>query len=335
MPIKKNKSLSIGALVLVVLFIVLYVQLSSRSRSIKMLDDFAVEDTASIDQIFLSDKAGNNILLQRKENSWLLNEKYAVNKEPLRILLETIKDLSVKTPVSKNKYETIIKQLAGKSVKVEVYQNNRSTPTKVYYVGHANQESSGSYMLLEGSDVPFLMHIEGFRGYLTPRYFTSEAQWRSTEIFKYDLYDIEEIIVEHHQNPEASFVIAMKEEQYSLYSYPGRKILPFDTAKVLLYAAMYKKVHYEFFEHDYDQQLFDSIRQEKPQISYRVLSKDGIQRGITTHLKKHEQPVVLATGGTEYYDIDRMYGIIDNKTLVQVQFFVFDALSRSRNYFLP
>jgi len=331
MPIKKI----VPVLLLLILALVVYYFVSGvKLGNSSVLSNFSVKDTSSITKIFMADKKGNTILLDRSDGKdWVLNGKYGVNKQPLKILLETIESISVKTPVSKGKFETIIRQLAGRSVKVEIYQGE-DKPSKVYYVGHGNQESSGTYMILEGSDVPFLVHIEGFKGYVTPRYFTNEKQWRNTEIFSYDLYDIHQITCQNHVTPSNSFRINLKEGEYALYDFPGMNKLPMDTAKMLLYSAQYKKIHFEFFVTDSNLTFIDSIKNTTPLFTYEVIDRNNQQRSITTYKIKHKEALTNMGGELEEYDVDRMYGILNDGSLVMVQYHVFDPLSPPKRYLL-
>ncbi|MGZ4061153.1 MAG: hypothetical protein ACXVPU_19130, partial [Bacteroidia bacterium] len=79
--------------------------------------NFAVADTASITKIFLADKEGRTITLERHpEGNWTVNQKYAVRMDALQTLLETIKRVDVKEPVGKKAQDNVIKRLAAKAV---------------------------------------------------------------------------------------------------------------------------------------------------------------------------------------------------------------------------
>lgn len=326
-----NKKNIIAFIVLVILGAVTYYLIHSNDGSTMKgeYSDFAVKDTAAITKIFLADKRDNTVLLERQENNtWLLNGKHEAKKQSVEVLLETIRDLSVKSPVSKNAFNTIVKELAGKAVKVEIYQGSNE-PVKVYYVGKGNAESTGSYMLLENSTVPFLMHIEGFMGYLTPRYFTRAADWRSTKLFRYDMGDIQEISVEDHQNPEESFTITVDENKYNLYDLNKTQQIPFDTAELLLYIAKYKNINFEFFVADKEEKSHkvDSISNRPPEFTYSVKDVTGKAKTITTYKIKNKEEIRDFQGNLEEYNIDRMDAIIDNDSWVVVQYFVMDPIS--------
>ncbi len=329
-----SKKIVYGFIVLLILLMAVYFMFSPSMRhSSKQLDDFALKDTSKISKIFMADKQGQSVLLERTPEQWTVNKKYKANFQPLQTLLETIASISVKTPVSKEKYETIIRQLAGKSVKVEIYTNSKTTPDKVYYVGHGNQDHTGSYMLMEESDVPFLVHIEGFRGYLTPRYFTDEKKWRSTALFVYDKNDIRSITLQSHHNPEESFRISLADGTYDVKDFQNNTLY-FDTAKTLLYAARYKKVYFEYFISDTAKHLIDSVKFSPKEYTYAVEDMSGKTTTISTHKMKHKEPTESFNGELEEYNTDRMYGVVNDSYLVIVQYYVFDPLTVPVSYFL-
>ena len=71
----KNKFIYVAFVIL--LSLSLYFYFTKNNSTIKgEYSDFAVEDTASITKIFMADKANNQVLLERSDNSkWLVNGK--------------------------------------------------------------------------------------------------------------------------------------------------------------------------------------------------------------------------------------------------------------------
>src|SRR5688572_11698303 len=64
------------------------------------LRDFAVADTGAITRIFLADKKGRTISLDRKSESiWTVNQKYDARPDAIQTLLFTISKVDVKEPV--------------------------------------------------------------------------------------------------------------------------------------------------------------------------------------------------------------------------------------------
>lgn len=308
-----------------------------RSQSMRSeLTDFAVEDTASISKIFLSDKNNHTVLLERKpDNQWMVNGTYEAKKDVVKTLLETIHDVSVKSPVPKTMFQTTVKLMASNAVKVEIYQG-KDKPSKIYYVGHPTQDHNGTFMLMEGSVHPFITHIEGFRGFLSTRYFTNEFDWRSTKIFQYDLGEIAKIRVENIQKPQESFEIHLGDRNaYKLFSYPTMNEVPFDTAKLLLYSALYKKVNFEYYEHYKSKQYQDSIRTTPALYTYAVTDVLGKTTSITSYLRPVDRTSTDYEGNAITHDVDRLYGYLNNKEMVMIQYYSFDPLSKGISYFKP
>ncbi len=133
----------------------IYFYLTKSGSTLKPeLTNYAVEDTAAISKIFLADKAGHTITLERKStDEWTVNGEFTARQDGVKNLLDAMARVEIKAPVNKSAYETIVKRLSSAGVKVEIYTNG-SSPEKVYYVGGSNQEHTGTEMLLEGSSTP-------------------------------------------------------------------------------------------------------------------------------------------------------------------------------------
>ena len=56
--------------------------LSTDNKStISVENNFAISDTASVSKIFISDRNGSTIILNRNEKKWVVNNRYAVRKD--------------------------------------------------------------------------------------------------------------------------------------------------------------------------------------------------------------------------------------------------------------
>ena len=166
----KNKSSLIVITLLAILCAVsfyLYKHKTSGSTIGKEERNFKIEDTASVTKIFMADKNGNSITIERTKNGWVTPNKYPCRSDAVQLLLYTMKMMEVKSPVSKNAKPGVIKLMIGRSIKVQAYHNDELI--RQYYVGHENMENDATYMILtnldngENYEEPFLMCIPGFR----------------------------------------------------------------------------------------------------------------------------------------------------------------------------
>lgn len=308
---------------------------NSKSTIKKELRDFAVEDTASITRVFMADKANKNITLTRQRNTWLINNEFPARKDLTDVLLKTICRLRVKAPVPKSAHNTIVKGLATNSVKVEIYRE--STLLKTFYVGGATPDNLGTYMLLEGSSVPFIMEIPGFFGYLTPRFTTDINDWKDKCVFSYKFTDIATIVCENISAPKQSFKIESPGNNiYNLISLADNKPVGiFDSLSVKEYIANFKLLNFESYAATIPPQRRDSIKKARPIARISVTDRAGKTKDIVMYMRPNLSRLLNNEGKPYEYDPDRMYAFINGyNELVIVQNYVFDPVIKELGYFL-
>ena len=331
---KKNRII-IGLIVVLGIVTIILVSRNSNSSIKRELRDFAVEDTASIDRIFMVRKDNQQVTLTRRNDHWMVNDKYVVRTDAIDNLLKTLNRIRVKSPVSTSMLDNAVRMLATRNTKVEVYHKKKLL--KTIYVGGPTQDQMGTFMMLEGSSVPFVVDIPGFTGYLSTRFFVDEISWRSTEIFKYNFNDIKAISVINEDNPKASFHLASSgNNQYSLTLPEGMKIPgTLDTVGVRFYISQFEKVNFEFFADSTPQRIKDSLLAAKP---YRILTlndNSGNTRKVIAW-KRIANGKLDSEGNPLIWDDERMWALIDDKSWVVIQFYVFNSLfANSNNFVIP
>lgn len=330
----KKNIIIIGLIAILGIVTIILISRNSSSSIKRELRDFAVEDTASIDRIFMVRKDNQQVTLTRVNDHWMVNEKYMVRADAIDLLLKTLNRIRVKSPVSTSMADNAVRMLATRNTKVEVYHKNKLLRT--LYVGGPTQDQMGTFMMLEGSSTPFVVHIPGFTGYLSTRFFIEEKDWRSTEIFKYNFNDIKAISVTNEDNPKLSFRLESSGNKYSL-TFPEGSNLPgtLDTVGARFYISQFEKVNFEFFADSIKPMLQDSLLAAKP---YRILTledRSGKTRKITTW-KRYAQGKFDNEGNPMIWDNERMWALLDNKSWVVVQFYVFNSLfANSINFVIP
>jgi hypothetical protein len=308
----------------------------------KELRDFAVADTAAVTKIFFATKQPKSLTLTRENTGWMVNGKYPVRHDAMRILLHTIHDLAVKEPVSRPAKESIIKQLATSGIKVEIYQGDKLV--KVYFVGSETPDMLGTYMLLrdvetdKNSSEPFIMELQGFNGYLTPRFSVEADDWRERSVFKYFAPNIRSIKVEHTSAPGQSLEVRQTapSKGFGLFTLAGQP-LPFDTAQVKQYISYFNYIGHEGLASNLKPAQRDSILRSKPEHIITVTDAQGKVNRVAMYLKKNDgmAPNDSTAAMPVPYDPDRMYAYSSiDKEMVQVQYFVFGKLLQTPPYFV-
>lgn len=307
-----------------------------KKATIKALRDFAVEDTAIVDKIFLADKQNNTILLERDDNYWTVNGSYIARRDFMDLLLETIHRVEVSEPVSEAKLETVFRNLSVNSIKIEIYENGELA--KTYFVGGVNQESTGTYMMIDGSTDPFVTHIPGFSGFLTTRYNTNVYEWRDRVVFRYKYNDISEISLKFPDNPEASFRCTKSlNNKFKLYGLPDNVSIPdFDTLMLKEFMARYKHVAFESFLNEiFDKETRDTIIERPSLCHYTVTNRKGETTRLSTMLRPNVNKQFDDSGIFYPFDVERLYGFINNnEDMVLMQYFTIDPITYELQDFL-
>jgi hypothetical protein len=323
---KTNLILIIIVVILTATVTIMYIVRNTDKKT--SFRDFAVQDTATVDKIFIIDKNNNSVLLERKDNFWTANEKYRSRRDFTNLLLETIKRLEVSAPVPDSKLEKVLKDLSVSGVKCEIYQNGELS--KTYYIGGVTDDNTGTYMIMEGSDLPFILRIPGFNGFLNVRYNTDINEWREKIIFNYEFQDIAKIKVEYPGNNSESFIaVSNGNNSFNLTELNGKAVdFRFDTIKVKEFISSCKFIGFEAYIMDSLQQFKrDSLSKQPILARYTVEDFKGKEKSFKTHYRQNINKLLDDDGKLYEWDIDRLYGVIDDKEVVLMQYFIIDQIT--------
>ena len=338
----KKSSIIILAILIALTGISIYIYKTKNKTSTidKEASDFRCKDTGAVDKIFLADKEGKKVLVERKSDGWVLDGKFHVRPDVIELLLYTISSVEVKSPVSKTAKNSVIKIMSAKSTKIEIY--SKGEKIKQYFVGHPTQDHTGTYMILtnletgENYEEPFITHIPGFEGYLTTRYNTDEIDWRDRLLINYRPPQIKQIRLDLHELKDSSFIIDLYSMQrFGLKTSKG-KFLPFEEDRMKQYIAYFQNVNCEVVL-DKKDRLVDSL--SKSAIPFATLTITDRNNGNSVCEFYHKQP--SESKNAEYavnykYDPDRLYVRYNNgKDYGVAQFYVFGKILQTYDYFLP
>lgn len=341
---KKNKLIVIVSLILIIIASIL-VLTGNKDTFTDKTKKFDISDTAVVTRVFLTDKKNNSVLLVKKGTEWSLNKKYKARKEAVRDFLITIKDLRVKFPVPKTAHNTVIKHLASSGTKVEIYQQAyrinifgkiKFFPyeklSKVYFVGSATQDNMGNYMLSEGADIPYVVYIPGFRGFLTPYYSTVEDDWRDHTVFDSKITEISDVKVEFPGAPDESFQIFIDQEgNFSLKGLSKNQFVnSFDTIQVISFLTSFEKVNYEtMLTQILSKGKKDTIHHTQPFAIITLKDKTNNESQAVLIRKIAYPGQTDLYGNPVEYDRDRLYAVLNNgKDIALIQYFAFGAIIR-------
>jgi hypothetical protein len=210
--------------------------------------------------------------------------------------------------------------------------------TKTYYIGDATMDNSGTFALMEGADSPVIVYMPGLRGFISTRFSTSETDWRVHTVFNKKLPEIKNIKVEFLDKPEESYMV-VNENNTSLKLIrliDNREVNGYDTLQLVSFVNAFRRINYEALINDMEPQRKDSIMNSAPKHCITLETKNGEIQSVRTFVRLLPKPEVNMLGGDPItYDLDRMYGLVNEKDFVIIQFFVFDKILKPLSTFTP
>ncbi len=349
---KKKKLFILLAVVLVLGLGAVVVSHRYGSRSTFDMD-FNIENTETITKIFMADKFDNKVLLSRVEDDtiWLVDNEYEASQPLIDMLLETLNSMRVRQRVNKSAIAEENRQLAGRSVKVEVYQkvffidwfghHVRLLPHEkravTYYVGHETQDMLGTVMFREGDKAPVIAHIPGFRGFLGPQFITNPLSWRTHRIVNLPVSKIDRIELEIPGEPSESFAICREDKGFYMELLQGhQRVDGFDTSRVAQFLSSFTNLNFDEYAAAVPKVELDTTFAKAPRTILRIKDTEGNERVLKTYLKYKNPDDILAMPDPEMYeifDLDRLYAVLDDKDTVLIQYFVFDNILQHASFF--
>jgi hypothetical protein len=292
---------------------------------------FTVEDTAAVYKIYMADKSGNTIKLERKENGWVVNDTFTAIQATVNTLLKTLKSQQAQYPVPEVNHNTVIKNLAAKGVKVEVYGKDGER-IKTFYVGGQVGTIAGTYMLMEGAERPYVTQLPGFEGYVTPRYSTDMKDWRDRTVFNIAEADLKSVSVQYPDAPLNNFTLTRDNNgKISVLTDPALMSgYPFNQRRANVYVKFFEKVYSEGF--------LNGINNIDSAIAYapkRCIVDVETRQGQKQHLevywmlvnKRSKNLTVPDPDVPNEYDADRYYAVMNNfKDTILIQRASFEKL---------
>ena len=247
------------------------------NRSDTELISFAIEDTLSIDKIIITEPNGLEFELKREGDVWVDAKGNCIIQEHVKTIMEAVGKIEFKGYVTENSKTSHINRMSAQAKKIEFFQNGEWS--KTWYMGTSTPDHYGQVMLLDSkedgkSDLPVLMKIKGFNGFIDPRFFADPRKWQCTEIFSLSVNEIEKIEYTDFIAAEKSFSVERNGFQFNVKQ-NGRPLPTFDTTKVFAYLNRYKKVHFEIPNYSLTPFQVDSLKESQPFAQLQISETNG------------------------------------------------------------
>lgn len=321
-------------------FILIDDKVSSISTEKSDLKNFAIEDTASIRKIFMSQPNGKSILLNRDESgTWLVEDQFPARTDAIFLILKTVHDIQIMGSVPENKLEHTIKRLATAATKVEFYTDGKQ-PEKTWYIGDPSESKLGTYMLLEEDNVksssPYATHLLMERGYLGTRFFIDQSLWKDRFLLKTKVQEIKKITVSFTADTTDSYSITQEPVgEFKITNLTTGELRPLPREIAVPYFKEFSSVYYEYIDVKTEENTLDSIYSVFPRHKIEIELLDGKKELIKTYNMPVREGATLG-GKPITYHPERMYtfsSYMGKEVHPIVQNLTFDVLTPNIGYF--
>ena len=274
--------------------------------------DFHIEDTSLITKVFLADRNGNTITLEKNKNNWMINNEFIARQDAINMLLSTSNKIRIKKPVSKAAFDNVIKFIATTGVLVEFFQDDKMVMS--YIIGSNTPDHLGTYMILRDSKEPFVVHIPYLNGFLSPRYgiqanLIDVMKWRSNLVFNLSLEQIERIKYTDFLNESNSYELQKNPLELVNSKQEPQDI---DEKKVFKLLNSFNNLNCETFKKD------------KKKVSLNRKLQELIVNSDT--LRVYEISDKRITSKENNFTVERKYATLNNGDLMLIQDYVFNKV---------
>jgi len=276
--------------------------------------DFAIEDSSLITKFVIWDNSPDTAIVSRESGHWVVNGKYPARKDAADLLCETMTRMTLKNYPMDNAVPNIMKQMAVYGKRVEVYSGDQLL--KKFIIGTETRDMLGTYMLMDGYEQPVAVHMLGFNGYLSSRFFLREDLWRERSIFP-DKAGIESVQVTYSDSTHASFYVIQDGERLMVPPTWGQYG---DMRGQSVFQAV-RQVKYEgmLLATDPVWAKLDSIQASVPVITVKVQYDNGTSAELNCHHVPGGEDIIAADGSKLLWDTDRFYAFTSDGRAVLVQ----------------
>jgi len=277
--------------ILLILFLFLgagawYYQSQQGEKKITLTDndwDMAIDDLDSIHRIFFADRNGNSTKIERKDGYWLYNDKYKARPNAVDVCLDAIRRVRLRNRPANAAVENMVKTVASQGIKVEIY-NKEGDNMLTYYIGGVTPDERGTYMMRDGSDNPYVMHIPAWEGTIRGRFFFGDKNWRDKTIIAEKVEDIDYVSVEYLKQKNKSFILQKQGRDYSVKPFYETTPLIEKTVKkgaVEAYLVGFESLGAEAFENE--NPFRDSISALQPFSIVTIKNNKGESKTLRLH----------------------------------------------------
>ncbi len=260
---QKNKNITLlGILGLLVVGVIsLGLQDNTNYNTLKDKDIFSVQDTSTVDLVSIKAKE-KDIQLKRINNNWVINDKYAADKNMMRVLLSILKDVEVLRIVPKTQQKEVEQNILDNGFLVNIY-NGDNIINSFYASGNSNKTIS--YMMSSDDHEPMIMSLPGYENYVAGIFEIPENDWRNRTILNTNWRTLQKLKVKYTEYPEYNLNIKF---DFNFLTIEDISLL--DTARMMAYIAEFNLLQADRLIDKGQIAQYDSLLQTPPTVTMTI-----------------------------------------------------------------
>lgn len=292
---------------------------------INQVPDFAVKNEESIKKIeFKSDKGVVN--LEKKNGIWVMNGAGAARKDAVKVLLKTLTNIEIKSPVEKERLNNILSDNGIETVQVRISSSLKQL--KKYTVYKVSSNLYGNIMTKGKKESSYINHLPGYSGDIGVFYNTRLNYWKPHILFDYNIGDISSVELIKGDDPINSYTISRNESgSFILRGVDGEALKSSDPVQVTRYISYFHNIGFEKFVEPESGILTEKILQSPTLYTIRVKNVQGDVKVVKIYPVLHEGSLT---------EIDKNYAyasVSGENELVLVKYFALDPIIKNLDYF--
>jgi len=319
-----NKLVIRNIVIAVLLIILLGVVYMVRNRSPfgKSQTLFSTNPRHEITRVEITSE-GKKLTLEKSGNEWKVNNKYEARNNTVSFLIDILKEMKIKSPVSEELFEKEIVSRNVKPVRVRVFDGNRHLRSFLVFTTGSN--IYGNIMKRRPGAKPFIVSVPGLESDIGSMFTTDEHFWRPYIIFNTLPSQISSVTVENLTDPGSSFRIEINSGRFNLYC--GDSLLTgWNPLRLRRYLSYFTMVPFERWAMEQTGDKKKKIEDRQPLFRISLASTDGSKKYLTLWEKQ------LDSNGTK--DTDRLWGKIgESDGILVIRYFDIDPVLKKKAYF--
>lgn len=287
---------------------------------------FAVTDGADITLIEMR-QGDEKVVLRQTRDGWMVNEAGEARGSAVHFLLQILREVAIKSPVSDDMYNSEVVETGIEPVRIRAMSGRKLLTSFIVWKTESN--IYGNIAKRRDLSRPFILYIPGYEGTIGSGFTINELFWRPFNIFSLNPEQIASVEVSYPGRPDDSFIVHnpfMEELPSGLK--PG--IEGYDTAMVRRYLSYFIWVPFESWASGPGGDAAASVVAAGPEAEITVILTDGSTEVLTIWERRIEK------GGELIVDYDRVWARKDDGPhLFIARYFDLDPLLRKKSYFFP